>query len=183
MAFAVCTAGDAAAIAGAVRHAILNVNRRLMMTDIKTQQRLIGESLYQEPVFGAADALRGFYASTGGQRAPRRDGPCHSAADRGVRTPHGPGSQQKSVLALVLRRGLIAVAVGMAAGLVAAWSASRWVHRCYSEWTRRSREHPVRVDASRGRRLRGGLHPGLARGAFSIPWLHCEPGEHQGRRP
>lgn len=127
-AFAVRTAGDAAAMAGAVRQAILRANRDLVMTDIKTQRRLIEESLYQERLYAllltlfgafalvlAAIGLNGVTAYSTARRTP----------ELGLRM--ALGARRNQILAMILRQVLTAVALGMAAGVVATWAASRWI--------------------------------------------------------
>jgi len=127
-AFAVRTVGDPLALVGPVRRAISVINPDVAMTDVKTQTRLIDESLHQERLFAtlltrfagfalllAAIGLHGVTAYS----TARRTG------EIGLRMALGAGRSQ--VLALVLRQVLRPVAAGTVVGFVASWTATRWV--------------------------------------------------------
>ena len=127
-AFAVRTAGDAVAMGGALRQAIHRVNRDLIMTDIKTQRRLIEESLYQERLYALLLTLFGVFAlvlAAIGLNGVTAYSTAQRTAELGLRM--ALGARRNQILSLILRQVLAAVAVGMTAGVVAAWAASRWI--------------------------------------------------------
>ncbi|MBZ5627037.1 MAG: ABC transporter permease [Acidobacteriia bacterium] len=126
--FAVRTAGDPAAMAGAVRQAILRINRDLVMADVKTQRRLIEDSLYQERLYALLLTLFGAFAlvlAAIGLHGVTAYSTARRTAELGLRM--ALGATRNQMLALVLRQALIAVAMGMAAGACATWAASRWI--------------------------------------------------------
>ncbi len=125
-AYAVRTAGEPTALAGAIRQAVASVNRNLVLTDFMTQTRQIEEGLYQERIFAAlltffglfslllaAIGLHGVAAYTAARRTP----------EIGLRLALGAG--QAHVFGLVFRQVLLPVAGGLLAGLAASWPASR----------------------------------------------------------
>ncbi len=127
-AFAVRTAGNAAAMAGSLRQAILRINRDLVMTDIKTQKRLIEESLYQERFYALLLSLFGAFAlvlAAVGLNGITAYSMSRRTAEIGLRV--ALGARRDQILALILRQVLTAVAAGMAAGVPATWAASRWI--------------------------------------------------------
>ncbi|MGD0497141.1 MAG: ABC transporter permease [Bryobacteraceae bacterium] len=127
-AFAVRTAGDPAAMAGAVRQAIFRTNRDLVMTDVKTQKRLIEESLYQERLYALLLTLFGVFAlvlAAIGLNGVTAYSTARRTPELGLRM--ALGARRNQILALLLRQVLTAVALGMAAGVVATWGASRWI--------------------------------------------------------
>ena len=127
-AFAVRTAGDPAAMAGAVRQSVLRVNRDLVMTDIKTERRLIEESLYQERLYAALLTLFGVFAlvlAAIGLNGVTAYSTARRTAEIGLRV--ALGARRGQILLLVMRRILTSVAVGMTAGVMASWAGSRWI--------------------------------------------------------
>ncbi len=125
-AYAVRTAGEPTALAGAIRRAIAAVDRNLFLTDLMTQTRQIEEGLYQERLFAtlltffglfslllAAIGLHGVATYTATRRTP----------EIGLRLALGAG--QAHVIGLVFRQVLLPVAGGLAAGLATSWPASR----------------------------------------------------------
>lgn len=127
-AFAVRAAGDAAAMAGAVRQEIVRINRDLVMTDIKTQRRLIEESLYQERLYALLLTLFGAFAlvlAAIGLNGITAYSTARRTGEIGLRM--ALGARRNQILSLILRQVLTAVAAGMAAGVPATWAASRWI--------------------------------------------------------
>jgi predicted permease len=127
-AFAVRTAGDPAAMAGAVLQAVVRVNRDLVVTDIKTQKRLIEESLYQERLYALLLTVFGAFAlvlAALGLNGVTAYSTARRTNEIGLRM--ALGARRDQILALVLRQVLAAVALGMAEGVFATWAASRWV--------------------------------------------------------
>lgn len=127
-AFAVRTSGDPLAIAGPIRRVVSVINRDLVMMDVKTQTRLIEESLHQERLFAtlltlfggfalllAAIGLHGVTAYSTARRTP----------EIGLRMALGAGRNQ--VIGLILRHVLRPVGIGAALGFMASWAASRWI--------------------------------------------------------
>ncbi len=125
-AYAIRTAGEPTALAGAVRQAGAAVNRNLVLTDLMTQNRQIEEGLRQERLFAAlltffglfslllaAIGLHGVAAYTAARRTP----------EIGLRLALGAG--RGHVFGLVFRQVLLPVAGGLLAGLAASWPASR----------------------------------------------------------
>lgn len=125
-AYAVRTAGEPTALAGAIRQTVASVNRNLVLTDLMTQTRQIEEGLYQERLFAAlltffglfslllaAIGLHGVAAYTAARRTP----------EIGLRLALGAG--QAHVFGLVFRQVLLPVGGGLLVGLAASWPASR----------------------------------------------------------
>ncbi len=127
-AFAVRTGGEAQGMTEPVRRAIASVNPDVVMLEVKTEDRLIEESLHQERLFAAlltwfggfalalaAIGLHGVTAYTIARRTP----------EIGLRM--ALGADRRQVLALILRQALRPVVVGAMAGLGASVAATRWI--------------------------------------------------------
>lgn len=128
MAFAVRTAGDPAAMAGPVRQAIARVNRDLNMTDVKTQRRLIEDSLYEERLYALLLTLFGLFAlvlAAIGLNGVTAYATSRRTSEFGLRM--ALGAQRGQILRLILGQVLAAVIFGMAVGVGAIWAASRWI--------------------------------------------------------
>lgn len=127
-AFAVRTAGDPAAMTGAVREAVLRANRDLVMSNIKTQTRLIEESLYQERLYALLLTVFGAFAlvlAAIGLNGVTAYSTARRTAELGLRMALGARTSQ--ILSLILRQVLSAVALGIVAGVLATWATSRWI--------------------------------------------------------
>ena len=128
MAFAVRTAGDPAAMAVPVRQAIARVNRDLNMTAVKTQRRLIEDSLHEERLYGLLLTLFGLFAlalSAIGLNGVTAYATSRRTSEFGLRM--ALGAQRGQVLRLILGQVLSAVILGMAVGVGGMWAASRWI--------------------------------------------------------
>ncbi len=127
-AFAVRTVGDPVAMLATIRREISEVDKDLAMTDVKTENDLIDESLHQERLFSdfltlfACFALLlaaiGLYGVTSYSMSRR-------TAEIGLRM--ALGAQRSRVVSLVLGQALRPVALGAAAGLAASLAATRWI--------------------------------------------------------
>lgn len=127
-AFAVRTSGDPLAMAGPIRQAISAVRRDLVVMDMKTQVRLIEDSLHQERLFASLLTLFGFFAlllASIGLHGVTAYSTARRTAEIGLRAALGAGRRQ--LLGLMMRQMLQPVAVGAVAGLAASWVASRWI--------------------------------------------------------
>lgn len=128
MAFAVRTAGDPAAMAGPVRQAIARVNGDLNMTDVKTQRRLIEDSLYEERLYALLLTLFGLSAlvlAAIGLNGVTAYATSRRTSEFGLRM--ALGAQRGQILRLILGQVLAAVLLGMAVGVGGMWAASRWI--------------------------------------------------------
>jgi len=128
MAFAVRTAGDPAALAGPVRQAIARVNRDLNKTDVKTQRRLIEDSLYEERLYALLLTLFGLFAlvlAAIGLNGVTAYATSRRTAEFGLRM--ALGAQRGQILRLILGQVLAAVILGMAVGVGGTWATSRWI--------------------------------------------------------
>jgi len=128
MAFAVRTAGDPAAMAVPVRQAITRVNRDLNMNDVKTQRRLIEDSLYEERLYALLLTLFGLFAlvlAAIGLNGVTAYATSRRTAEFGLRM--ALGARRGQILRLILGQVLAAVIFGMAVGVGAIWAASRWI--------------------------------------------------------
>jgi ABC-type antimicrobial peptide transport system permease subunit len=121
-------AGDPLALAGAIRKTVRAANDRIPVTELRTQEATIGQTIQQERIFAklcsafavlalliAAVGLYGTMAYT----VARRTG------EIGIRM--ALGAQSGSVVWLVMREVLILTAAGLAIGLPLAYSASHLV--------------------------------------------------------
>ena len=126
--FEVRTAGDPVAIIPAVREAVRNVESNLPVNDLRTQidqaeQTLAMERLFARlmTVFGllaqqlASIGLYGVVAYSVAQRT----------REIGVRM--ALGAEQRTVLRMVLRQGMILAAIGVALGILGAWVLIRYL--------------------------------------------------------
>jgi putative ABC transport system permease protein len=128
MAFAVRTAGDPAAMAVPVRQAIARVNRDLNMNDVKTQRRLIEDSLYEERLYALLLTLFGLFAlvlAAIGLNGVTAYATSRRTAEFGLRM--ALGARRGQILRLILGQVLAAVILGMAVGVGVIWAASRWI--------------------------------------------------------
>jgi len=128
MAFAARTAGDPAAMAGPVRQAIARVNRDLNMTDVKTQRRLIEDSLYEERLYAMLLTLFGLFAlvlAAIGLNGVTAYATSRRTSEFGLRM--ALGARRGQILRLILGQVLAAVIFGMVVGVGAIWAASRWI--------------------------------------------------------
>jgi macrolide transport system ATP-binding/permease protein len=127
-AFAVRTTGDPLTMVGPVRRAISAIDPDVVMTDVKTQTRLIEESLHQERLFATLLTLFAGFAlllAAIGLHGVTAYSTARRTGEIGLRIALGAGRSQ--VLTLVLRQVLRPVAAGMVVGLVASWVATRWI--------------------------------------------------------
>jgi predicted permease len=125
-AFAIRTAGDPAAMTAAVRQAVVRVHSDLVMTDMRTQERLIEESLYQERLYALLLTLFGVFAlvlAAIGLNGVTGYSTARRTAEFGLRM--ALGARRNQIVALVLRQVLVAVAAGMLIGVIATWAASQ----------------------------------------------------------
>ena len=127
-AFVVRTFADPSALAAAVRKAVASVEPDLAVTDMKTQQRLIDDSLYRERLFAwlltlfgifslvlAAIGLYGVASYSAVRRTP----------EVGVRVALGATANQ--VLTLFIGQTLRPVLAGAVAGVIGSYIASKVV--------------------------------------------------------
>lgn len=125
---AVRTAGDPAAMAGAIRHAVWSVDSQLPVSTIETMEQIEGRSLAQKrfqmallAVFAGSALLLaalGTYGVLAFSVARRTN-------EIGIRM--ALGAQTGSILAMVMRRGLAPVAIGIVAGVAGAAALGRLV--------------------------------------------------------
>lgn len=126
MTFEVRIAGDpSAAIAGMLR-AVAGVDRMLPLTQVKTQDAQIDDSLAQERLFASLVSLFsgialvlacvGLYGSVAYNVA-------HRTRELGVRMALGAG--QAAVMQMLLRQVAVTIAAGLALGLPATWALTR----------------------------------------------------------
>jgi predicted permease len=127
-AFAVRTAGDPLAMVGPVRRAISAIDRDVVMMDIKSENRLIEESLHEERLFATMLSLFGGFAlllAAIGLHGVTAYSTARRTGEIGLRVALGATRYQ--VLALVLGQVLRPACAGMMAGLLASWAATRWI--------------------------------------------------------
>jgi predicted permease len=131
MNFEVRTTGDPASFVAAIRQAVREVDSNLPLFDVKTQVEQVSRSLAQERLFAAllsffgllalALAALGLYGVL-----------AHSVAQRtqeiGIRM--ALGAEERHVLRLIIRQGMLLVCVGIAVGLVMAY----WLAQLLSRW-------------------------------------------------
>jgi predicted permease len=127
-AFAVRTAGVPLAMVGPLRRAIAAINPDVVMTDVKTETRLIEESLHQERLFATLLTLFAGFAlllAAVGLHGVTVYSTARRTGEIGLRMALGAGRGQ--VLALILSQVLRPVAAGLVVGFVVSWVATRWI--------------------------------------------------------
>jgi len=124
--FEVRTPASPEALVPAIREALRRADPRLPMFELKTQQRVIDESLMQERLFARLSSFFGILAALlaaiglfglMGYTVTRR------TREIGIRT--ALGARPGSVLIMVLRETLAVVAAGIAIGVPCALAATR----------------------------------------------------------
>ena len=125
-AIAVRTAGDPVAAAGAIREAVWSVDSQLPVSDIETMEQIESRSISQRrfqitllAVFAASALLLaalGTYGVLAFSVARRTN-------EIGIRM--ALGAQAGNILSMVMRRGLVPVAVGLVAGVAGALALGR----------------------------------------------------------
>jgi predicted permease len=126
MSFEVRTAGNTAEAIAGIRHAIAEIDRMLPMTDVKTQEAQIDDSLAQEHLFASlvslfsaitlALACVGIYGSVAFTVTRR-------TRELGVRM--ALGASRMAVLRMLLGQVALTVGAGMVIGLPATWMVTR----------------------------------------------------------
>jgi predicted permease len=127
-AFAVRTASDPLPLLGAIRGAIANINRDLVMLDVNTQIGLMQESLYRERLFATLLTAFGVFAlllAAIGLHGVTAYSTARRTAEIGLRMALGAG--RANVIGLVVRQVLRPVIIGSVVGLIAASMATRWI--------------------------------------------------------
>ena len=128
MVYALRTAGDPLALAGAVREIVRQADPRVPMADIKTQAAHIDQTINQEIVFARlctgfailalVIACVGLYGTVSYNVARR-------TSEIGIRM--ALGARRGAVVRMILRQVIVLAAVGLAIGLPAALGASKWI--------------------------------------------------------
>jgi predicted permease len=126
MTYALRTAGDPLALAGSVREIVRQADARMPVSQVRTQQAEIEDSMHQEimladlcsgfAMLALAIACVGLYGTMSYTVARRTN-------EIGIRMALGAG--RRNILAMVVRETLLMVAPGVAIGIVAALAATR----------------------------------------------------------
>lgn len=127
-AFAVRTSVDPPTMIGPIRQVISVIDRDLVMMDVKTQARLVEESLHQERLFATLLTSFGCFAlllAAVGLHGVTAYSTARRTAEIGLRM--ALGAERNQMLGLILRQALRPVAIGAALGFAASWAASRWI--------------------------------------------------------
>jgi predicted permease len=126
--FELRTVGDPRAFVSAVRGAVSQVNTNILMSDIKTQIEQIDQSLYQERLVASLSALFGALAlllACVGLYGLLSYEVARRTHEIGIRM--ALGAQQRQVLGLVVRQGLVLALIGALIGVAAAAGATRYL--------------------------------------------------------
>ncbi|HEU0174923.1 MAG TPA: ABC transporter permease [Blastocatellia bacterium] len=128
MSFAVRTAGDPAAMTGAIQKVVQAVEPRLPLTGIKTQEAQIAELVTQERLFASLSGFFGLLALVlvaVGLYGVMSYTVARRTHEFGVRM--ALGAQAADVLQLVMRETFLLALAGVALGIPAALVATRWI--------------------------------------------------------
>lgn len=126
MTFEVRTVGDSAAVIAGIRRAVAGVDRMLPLTEVKTQDAQIDDSLAEERIFASlvsmfscialALACVGLYGSVAYNVT-------HRTRELGVRI--ALGARRVSVMRMLLGQVAVTIAGGLIIGLPATWALTR----------------------------------------------------------
>jgi predicted permease len=126
MTFEVRTASESAAAVAGIRGAVAGVDRMLPLTEIKTQDAQIDDSLAEERIFASlvslfscialALACVGLYGSVSYNAT-------HRTRELGVRI--ALGARRASVMRMLLGQIAVTIVAGLSAGLPATWALTR----------------------------------------------------------
>jgi ABC-type antimicrobial peptide transport system permease subunit len=127
-AFEVRTQGPPAAVTGAVREAVRQIDQNLPVMDVSTQLEQVERRFEQEKFFAQAYTLFGIVAlllAALGLFGLMSYNVARRTNEIGIRM--ALGAQRRDVLRLVMRESMVLVIVGVFAGLGIALYASRYV--------------------------------------------------------
>jgi predicted permease len=128
MNFEVRTAGDAAAMAAAIRDAVREVDSNLPLFDVKTQTQQAAESLMQERLFATLSSFFGVLAmllACVGLYGVMSYGVTRRTNEIGIRMALGATSPR--VLSMVMRETMLVVGIGVVIGLGTAVAVTRLI--------------------------------------------------------
>jgi macrolide transport system ATP-binding/permease protein len=128
MYYEVRAAGDPLALAGAIRKTVRAANDRIPVTDLRTQEATIGQTIQPERIFAklcSAFAILALLIAAVGLYGTMAYSVARRTGEIGIRM--ALGAKSGSVVWLVMREVLIVTAAGLAIGLLAAYSASHLV--------------------------------------------------------
>ena len=122
------TAAEPTGMASAIRQAVQAVDKNLPVTGIRTLSEQIGESLNRERLIARLSTFFGLLAlllACVGLYGVVAYAVARRTSEIGIRM--ALGARQRDILGMVLREALLLVALGAAAGLLAALGLSRFV--------------------------------------------------------
>jgi predicted permease len=126
--FEVRTSGDPKAAVGDVRRLVSELAKDVPLSDLKTQEEQIAQTLVQERMFARLSSFFGLLAlvlASTGLYGLMSYAVARRTSEIGVRM--ALGAERGDVLWMVLRESLAVVALGIVLGLAAAWGATRAV--------------------------------------------------------
>jgi predicted lysophospholipase L1 biosynthesis ABC-type transport system permease subunit len=126
--FHVRTAADPAAVMGAIRDAVRQIDLDLPMLDVATQAEQIDKNLQQDRVFAQAYAMFGALATliaSMGLFGLMSYSVARRTNEIGIRM--APGARGQDVVTLVMGESMMLVVIGVAIGLLTALAASRLI--------------------------------------------------------
>jgi len=126
--FEVRCAGNTAAILGEVRGAVRQMDSMLPLSDVKTQAEQIDDALVQERLFARISGFFGLLAlllASIGLYGTLAYAVTRKTHDIGIRM--ALGAQRGVVIRMVLRQGLLLVAIGLAIGVGGAIGLTRYI--------------------------------------------------------
>ncbi len=126
--FELRTAGDSSAFVSGVRGAVSQVNSSILVSHVKTQTEQIDRSLYQERLVASLSALFGALAlllACIGLYGMLSYEVARRTHEIGIRM--ALGAQQRQVLRLIVRQGLVLAFTGAVIGVAAAAGVTRYL--------------------------------------------------------
>ena len=136
MYYEVRAAGDPLALAGAVRKIVRAANDRIPVTELRTQEATIGQTIQQERIFAklcSAFAVLALLIAAVGLYGTMAYSVARRTGEIGIRM--ALGAKSGSVIWLVMREVLLLTAGGLAIGLPVVYSASHLVRSFLFEMT------------------------------------------------
>jgi putative ABC transport system permease protein len=129
MGYALRTSGDPMSVAGAVRRALAEVDPKLAPTRLQTMEQMVADSVAAERVIAVMISVFASLAlllAAVGLYGVMSHTVAHRRHEIGVRMALGAGS--RSVVSLVVKRGMLLTVTGVALGIAGGYGFARLMH-------------------------------------------------------